>query len=77
MGFNACDVVYDTSEEASTWRQAKAAERNTRARAWRGAVAQAISRGDKQRLSGCDLPIAERSVMVAALTELLRHRCPP
>jgi hypothetical protein len=37
MGFNACDVVYDTSEEASTWRQAKAAERNTRARAWRGA----------------------------------------
>ena len=75
MGFNACDVVYDTSEEASTWRQAKAAERNTRARA-RG-VAQAISRGDKQRLSGCDLPIAERSVMVAALTELLRHRCPP
>eukprot|EP01046_Picozoa_sp_COSAG06_P090042 COSAG06_NODE_36393_length_447_cov_1.747126_1_plen_82_part_01 len=28
VGFNACDVVYDTSEEASTWRQAKAAERN-------------------------------------------------
>ena len=26
-----------TSEEASTWRQAKATERNTRARAWRGA----------------------------------------
>ena len=37
VGFNACDVVYDTSEEASTWRQAKAAERNTRARARRGA----------------------------------------
>jgi hypothetical protein len=37
MGLNACDVVYDTSEEASTWRQAKAAERNTRARARRGA----------------------------------------
>ena len=37
MGFNACDVVYSTSEEASTWRQAKAAERNTRARARRGA----------------------------------------
>ena len=35
--FNACDVVYSTSEEASTWRQAKAAERNTRARARRGA----------------------------------------
>ena len=29
--------VSSTSEEASTWRQAKAAERNTRARAWRGA----------------------------------------
>eukprot|EP01046_Picozoa_sp_COSAG06_P121925 COSAG06_NODE_69535_length_197_cov_26.897959_1_plen_56_part_10 len=27
MGFNACDVVYDTSEEASTWRQAKAPTR--------------------------------------------------
>ena len=38
---------------------------------------QAISRGDKERLGGCNLPIAERSVMVAALTELLRHRCPP
>jgi hypothetical protein len=35
--FNACDVVCITSEEAPTWRQAKAAERNTRARAWRGA----------------------------------------
>jgi hypothetical protein len=44
MGFNACDVVYDTSEEASTWRQAKAAERNTRARARRGA-------GDQSRRS--------------------------
>jgi hypothetical protein len=37
--FNACDVVYSTSEEASTDVASgpKAAERNTRARAWRGA----------------------------------------
>ena len=40
-------------------------------------VAQAISRGDKQRLGGCNLPIAERSVMVVALAEVLHHRCPP
>ena len=40
-------------------------------------VAQAISRGDKRRVSGCELPIDKRSVMVAALAEAPRHRCPP
>ena len=49
MGFNACDVVYDTSEEASTWRQAKAAERNTRARARRGAGDQSRRRATDER----------------------------
>ena len=40
-------------------------------------VAQAISRGDKRRVSVCDLPIDKRSVMVAALAGAPRHRCPP
>ena len=54
MGLNACDVVYDTSEEASTWRQAKAAERNTRARARRGAGDQSRRYATVGRLQPTD-----------------------
>ena len=68
------DVVYSTSEEASTWRQAMAAERSTRERALE--VAQAINCGDEQRMDCRNLPVATRSVVVGARAEVVRpgHR---
>ena len=90
--FNACDVVYDTSEEASTWRQAKAAERNTRARAWRGAGDQSRRQATIERTQptdrqafrdgygACGSPAPSLSSLKAAsgtlLSQLSPHFCP-
>ena len=92
VGFNACDVVYDTSEEASTWRQAKAAERNTRARARRGAGDQSrrhktgfrLRPTDRQAFRdgcrACRSPAPSLSSLKAAsgtlLSQLSPHFCP-